>query len=151
MSDIYVGSLFSSDHLEHFGIKGMRWGVRRYEDRNGKLTSAGKKRYSKKRRTPEQVRIDKMRKDVKNRRTLSDKDLDAKIERLKKESELKRLTNENLSPGRTEVANVLKNSGKNILGKVATGVGLYAVKYALTKKFNVSDFAGYVAPKPKNK
>lgn len=151
MNDIYIGSLFSDSYLEHHGILGMKWGVRRFEGKNGKLTPAGKKRYSKKRRTPEQVRIDKMRKDVKNRRTLSDKDLDAKIERLKKESELKRLTNESLRPGRTEVANVLKNSGKNILGKVATGVGLYAVKYALTKKFDASDFAGYVAPKPKNK
>lgn len=151
MSDIYVGSLLSSDHLEHFGIKGMRWGIRRYEDRNGKLTSAGKKRYSKKRRTPSQVREDQMRKDVANRHLLSDKDLDAKINRLRKENELKRLTDENLNSGRVEVANVLKNSGKNILGKVATGVGLYAIKYVLTKKFDASDFAGYVAPKPKNK
>lgn len=151
MNDIYVGSLVSSDYLEHFGIKGMRWGVRRYEDRNGKLTSAGKKRYSKKRRTPAQIKEDQMRKDVRDRHTLSDKDLDTKIDRLRKENELKRLTDENLNSGRTEVANVLKNSGKNVLGKVATGVGLYAIKYALTKKFDAFDFAGYVAPKPKNK
>lgn len=35
------------DYLEHFGVKGMRWGVRRYEDKHGKLTILGKKRYSK--------------------------------------------------------------------------------------------------------
>jgi hypothetical protein len=31
--------------LKHYGILGMRWGVRRYQDEDGSLTSAGKKRY----------------------------------------------------------------------------------------------------------
>lgn len=34
-----------NNELYHFGVKGMRWGVRRYEDKNGHLTAAGKKRY----------------------------------------------------------------------------------------------------------
>ena len=33
------------DSLEHHGIKGMRWGVRRYQNQDGSLTSAGKQRY----------------------------------------------------------------------------------------------------------
>lgn len=31
--------------LKHWGIKGMKWGVRRYQDKDGSLTAAGKKRY----------------------------------------------------------------------------------------------------------
>ena len=34
--------------LAHHGIKGQRWGVRRYQSADGSLTAAGKKRYDKK-------------------------------------------------------------------------------------------------------
>ena len=32
--------------LKHFGKKGMKWGVRRYQNKDGTLTEAGKKRYA---------------------------------------------------------------------------------------------------------
>lgn len=35
-----------STYLQHFGIKGQKWGVRRYENPDGTLTEAGKKRYA---------------------------------------------------------------------------------------------------------
>ena len=37
----------NEDYLMHYGIPGMKWGVRNFIDENGHLTQAGKERYSK--------------------------------------------------------------------------------------------------------
>lgn len=34
------------DELYHYGVKGMKWGVRRYQDKSGHLTQEGKDRYA---------------------------------------------------------------------------------------------------------
>lgn len=36
-----------NNSLNHWGVKGMKWGVRRYQNKDGTLTPAGKKRYDK--------------------------------------------------------------------------------------------------------
>ena len=39
--------MFSAeDYLIHHGIKGQKWGVRRYQNADGSLTAAGKSRYN---------------------------------------------------------------------------------------------------------
>lgn len=36
-----------NDYLQHYGIPGMKWYQRRYQNKDGTLTAAGKKRYNK--------------------------------------------------------------------------------------------------------
>lgn len=49
MGHMYVltsnGGFISQNELYHHGIKGMKWGVRRFQNEDGSLTTAGKKRY----------------------------------------------------------------------------------------------------------
>ena len=40
------GSFANEADLYHWGIKGMRWGVRRYQNADGSLTAAGRRRYT---------------------------------------------------------------------------------------------------------
>ena len=72
--------------LKHAGIKGMKWGVRRYQNKDGSLTPAGKKRYDEPhedyRRAHDKKPISQM----------SDKELQARNNRLQQEQNYKRLT-----------------------------------------------------------
>ena len=45
MKDILKKALEEQDYLMHHGIVGQKWGVRRYQNTDGSLTDAGKKRY----------------------------------------------------------------------------------------------------------
>lgn len=38
---------FTDDYLEHHGVRGQKWGVRRYQNPDGSLTDKGKKRVAK--------------------------------------------------------------------------------------------------------
>lgn len=58
----------TNDELTHWGIKGMRWGVRRYQNSDGSLTDAGKKRY-----TSEMQSLREKERSLKKRQAAKDK------------------------------------------------------------------------------
>lgn len=52
----------TTPELYHYGVKGMKWGVRRYQNKDGSLTPAGKKRYSGEANNTDEAVKDKARK-----------------------------------------------------------------------------------------
>ena len=158
------------NNLQHHGILGQRWGVRRYQNEDGSLTKAGKKRLNRaineRNETGKKIAVDNKtgkyftygqskkdeRKEAsKNRRTLSDADLKKRIERMKLEKEMKDLTDADISPGKKFINEVLSTSGKRVATTLVTGATLYAIKAGLEGKIDLKDAAGYLAPRPKNK
>lgn len=130
--------------LAHYGVKGMKWGVRRASARSGNKKSKKTLSQDKKKKLA-------MKKDVKNRRLLSEGEIRKKVEHLRLEKQLKDLTEESIAPGRKFVSDVLSSSGRKVAGSLVTGATLYGIKAAMTGEFNLKEAASYMTPKPKNR
>lgn len=139
-----------TDELCHHGIKGMKWGVRRYQNDDGSLTAAGKRRAAKDkyRKTEDDafIRYEKtiqsIEKNYKRGQLLSEKDSNREIaadERYRKESaKAKAEYKKAVQQYKNDTA--LNKHQKNVrLGMTAaafvltTPVGAAAVAYGSTK------------------
>lgn len=138
-----VNAFDDQDILEHHGVKGMKWGIRRTSQQLGHKP--------KKRRTRDEVERERRKKDLKRRRTMSSKEIEDRLKRLKLEKEYKDLVDSDINPGRTYVKGILKESGKKALTAAAAGTMAYGVKVAMTKQFNIREAASYIAANPNKK
>lgn len=105
---------YGSDELYHWGIKGQKWGVRRYQNRDGTLTAAGKIRYSDGNSESRNVSPDYVRAHTsKSISEMSDQELRDRINRLNMETNYKRLTSSpsNLKKAMTTAASVAAAMG----------------------------------------
>lgn len=106
-----------NDELMHYGVLGMKWGVRRYQNKDGSLTNAGKKH----RRNPTKG----WSKDAKAARSMKKKGVKGMSNaELKRVNERQRLENEyrNLNPGKI-------SKGLKYAGVIAGGMGTMAALY----------------------
>jgi hypothetical protein len=133
-----IVDLNEEDDLVHYGVKGMRWGVRK---------SRPKSKADLKREAKDVREKGKRKSAAKNRRNLSDADLEKYVQRLEKEKKLKSLIDNDVEPGKTVVKQILGDSGKKVLGTAIAGVGIYAVRAALQGKFDPKEAAGHLKPK----
>lgn len=122
------------NELKHHGIPGMKWGVRRYQNKDGSLTPAGRRReakldreMAKQARKYHELKRKKLTGDNQENRPktiqeMSDAELQAKINRIRKEQELASLMPKHVSKGRKfyesakddVVIPAVKNAGKDV-------------------------------------
>lgn len=136
-----------SDELFHYGVKGMRWGVRKSRPTSGgtkkskkkslfsKMSDKKKKAAKAKEKSKEETQEPEKKKSVKD---MSDAELRAKISRLQLEkqyTDLSRQT-EPVNKGKKFVENIMTKSGENIGTQLTTYVMGTAVNKALKGVFN---------------
>lgn len=140
-NEIYSGDVVSfgdipMDYLIHYGIKGQKWGVRRYQNKDGSLTKAGRKRYAKLEAEMEKLggkNIDNVQNKPKKAKDMTDDELRTAINRMRMEDEYNRMYNQ-LHPQK------VKSGHKYVETLVSAGVtglaegGKQLIRDALIKK-----------------
>ena len=99
---------FSTNFLEHYGVKGMKWGKRKASTARTKFSKAPSK--------------------------LSDSELKKRITRMETEKKYNQLNRGDISEGKKFVSEVLTGAGRRVATTVLTGASLVAIRTALNSK-----------------
>lgn len=110
------------EYLEHYGVKGMKWGIRRKRGSDGRVsgpkkTSRGRTIYQK---TPDR---------------LSEAELQRRIKRLELEKKYRDLNTPTVTKGKKFASETIQNTGRSVIGTVVGTTASFAVSRALNKKF----------------
>lgn len=119
----------ANDYIAHHGILGQKWGIRRFQNKDGSLTPAGKKHVS------------EGSDDYREAKELSKKKLkDLSNEELEKINKRRRLEDEyrHANRGESEVGKMLKQAGAKTLSNVATAAVVTAGVYFVAKHYNIN-------------
>lgn len=105
--------------LAHYGIPRMKWGVRRYQNKDGSLTPEGRKRYGYDDDDDVVDSHDDYKKAHKRAsvRSMSDQELRNRLNRLQMEKQYAQLTAPEKSAGAKFVKNVLSNAASQTATK----------------------------------
>lgn len=163
-----------SEELYHWGIKGQKWGVRRYQNPDGTLTAAGRKRYGTEGETGDEKPSYAPKAPKKSASDYSDEELRAQINRMQMEKQYRDLAGQTnvreddpnkelklererlqlqkdvknlkkeINGGQTFVKTVFTNASQQALTKMATGAMLYVGQQSVKAIFNNPDLANAV-------
>lgn len=121
----------AQEYLQHHGVKGMRWGVRKSGSDSGvKKYSGSRTRYKGK------------------PKDLTDEELFKRIKRLEAEKRYSELNSRTTNAGKKHAGEVLTRIGKESAVKVGVNTAVYGYKKGIEKKFG-QDVATEMFPKKK--
>ena len=120
-----MGKMINEEELTHYGVLGMRWGVRRASKRSGS-SKKGKKRKGSKQ--PQQ-----------QKRRMSNKELQSRVKRMKLEKQYRELTNELIPKEKSKIEKLISTA--ETVSKLSTS--------ALLIYKNLNQFAELSAKKKK--
>lgn len=137
-SEINNGKQLSDDYIAHFGILGMKWGVRRERGPDGLVTS-------KKISSEDYARSREIKK--KKISEMTNAELKTLVDRMNLESQFKNLKSRDISSGRKIVTDILKETGKELAKEhLRSGykTGIEILSNLLKKKSQIplSEFLG---------
>ena len=123
--DFSVSTEASVSSLYHFGILGMKWGVRRQRGSDGRIVEGSHA-------SEDHQKARDLKK--KGARNLSNSELKAYVERMNLEKQYSNLNKKEVSAGRKFVSDVLVTAGKTTLTTFVTKQMTNQLEKAVTKK-----------------
>lgn len=142
------------NELYHHGTKGMKWGIRRYQNPDGSLTELGKKRISQgtnllkekgassmrkvgKFVKKNQAEIQTYKENKKHISEMSDHEIRQRINRIEMEKKLTNLEKPKIVRGADTAKRILGRSADSAAATVLTAAGVYGVKKYIEKKWGI--------------
>lgn len=122
-----------NDYLEHYGIKGMKWGVRRTAEQLGhkiKKAVSGKPR-------SDGVETSKRKKRMSE---MTDEELTNRIKRLRMEDEYSRLASQLNERNKSKVRSFVEKHTGDLFNQIAGKEVTKIVEKIFSKRFDASDF-----------
>lgn len=138
------------DVLIHYGVLGMKWGVRRYQNKDGSLTSAGKKRYSNNDNIKEALQKNTEEPKKKSVKDMSDEELRREVNRMQLEQNYLRMTGQNIEKGKSVAEIALGKMKESFVSTVAQKSGQILAERLVNSMLGVKDNKDNKDNSPKN-